>query len=204
MEKLSNYMPLLLRYSSLRNLHVSPDFFSFETLLKYVQAHCDSLGIFVCGCIRYATDNARSVVHIWMLIPVAIYPLPIPASLPFFFFFPFSLIWSRAAVIGNNPGEPRWKFVRRPRVECIRILLVTYITVTLLCQQNNGSVEEERRDKRYRFRENAPAGILSSVICMSSSFILTILFVSKSCMLSLSKNVIRHVQSPWKLRLFKR
>lgn len=146
-----------------------------STLLKYPRAHCVPLFCLRSRSLRTKSHNTRSAVHIWMLFPAAI-SLRYPPSLPFSFplFFPFSLMWGCAlAIIGNSRGEPCWNSERRARVECIRILLVTRIIVTLLCQRNNGAAEEEQCDKGNCFRGNPPrTGMLPSVIRMSSLFAL--------------------------------
>jgi len=121
-----------------------------STLLKYVRTHCN-FGIFVYGRIRYAAQCTISCPHL------NAFPR-YPPLLPFFFL--FCLIWSRAAVIGNNPGEPHWN---SGGVHGVYSNFTRYPVLPWRCFANGIKEVRRRSDKRNCFRrqENAPNGKFS-------------------------------------------
>lgn len=161
--------------------------------------------------LRNVAQCAISCVCIWMLIPF-LFPcwLQFPCY-PFVFlsFFFHSNVEPR----WNNRKEARWraslKFERHARWVSPMNFTRYLITVTFLCRRNKENAEEEyltRQKNLLPRRENAPTRMLVSCnihIYLHRSYTLTICWYrSPAC--SLVKNVICHVQSPWKLRLFQR
>jgi len=139
---------IFLRYSSSRNLHVFPDSFA----RRCIEIRTSSLWfsrIFVWAySLRNTAQCTISYPHL-NAYPRGTFPTvrrarPRYYSLPFFF--PFSLMWSGAAVIGNNPGEPHWNSSGVLTTSVFRFYFskVT-LPVTLLCWRNKIEAAQQKK-----------------------------------------------------------